>query len=179
MDWIGSDRDLGWGLTGRTPESLVVGGRVGRARGQTEEQGGQTEQNRTDTHTHTTKAGYGTRHQSVERRLGLGGKRGGGGSRGGHTNPPKLGRENERDTHRGGAREDAGRERETPMERVRVRETGRRTDDRQTEQEPEIRAGHWLEETGDGDFRWVAPLSSLDWVPLDPCLSRGFEVTQV
>lgn len=129
MDWIGSDRDLGWGLTGRTPESLVVGGRVGRAGGQTEEQGGQ---NRTEqTHTpHTTKAGYGTRHQSVERRLGLGGKRGGGGSRGGHTNPPKLGRENERDKHRGGAREDAGK-RETPMERV--RERNGQTDGRPTD----------------------------------------------
>lgn len=43
----------------------------------------------------------------------------------------------------------------------------------------EIRRCHWLEQAGDGDFRWVAPLSSLDWVPLDPCLSRGFEVTQV
>lgn len=54
MDWIGSDRDLGWGLTGRTPESLVVGGRVGRARGQTEEQGGQNRTEQTHTHTHTT-----------------------------------------------------------------------------------------------------------------------------
>lgn len=45
------------------------------------------------------------------------------------------------------------REETEPESKESKTETGRRVDDRQVE----IRAGHWLEEAGDGDFRWVTP----------------------
>lgn len=116
-------------------------------------------------HTHTIKqAGYGTRHHSIDYDWGLEGGEGevqGGATH--HLGTHQSLEENERDTHRD----------ESKSQRRQKRADGRTTDT------AEIRAGHWLEEAGDGDFRWVAPLSSLDWVPLDPCSSRGFEVTQV
>lgn len=100
---------------------------------------------------------------------------------GGPHPPTKSLEENKKDTHTHRERERAGGQRGEGAREERRQNAGRekkRADGRTTDR-AEIRDGHWLEEAGDGDFRWVAPLSSLDWVPLDPCRSRGFEVTQV